>query len=245
MADQTLGFDERPKGWTSFYSFSPEWMLGLNNKFFSIKDGQLWLHDSQTADRNNFYGVAGTAKVSVMINDAPSEIKTFRTLEQEGTEAWDTTIESYASDEDETRTGTITPSEYVEKEGRHHAHLRRNETETTEGQNVYGIGEVSSIASLVVTVGLTPKELSVGDNVYRDNAGVGVLVGAVTATSSTTITLDSVAGLSTSDFIYGVKPSRVEGAHHRGYALRVDLENTSTTKKELYAVNSRVQKSNR
>ena len=245
MADQTLGFDERPKGWTSFYSFSPEWMLGLNNKFFSIKNGQLWVHDSQTADRNSFYGVAGTSRVSVMINEAPSEIKTFRTLEQEGTEAWTTAVQSYESDEDETKSGTITQSEYVEKEGRHHAHLRRNETETTEGQNVYGIGEVDSIASLVITVGAVPGELSVGDNVYRDNAGTGVLVGAVTATSSTTITLDSVAGLSTSDFIYGAKPTRVEGAHLRGYALRVDLENTSTSKRELYAVNSRIQKSNR
>ena len=245
MADQTLGFDERPKGWTSFYSFSPEWMLGLNNKFFSIKNGQLWLHDSQTADRNSFYGVAGTSRASVMLNEAPSEIKTFRTLEQEGTEAWTTSIQSYESDEDETKTGTISQDEYVEKEGRHHAHLRRNETETTEGQNVYGIGEVDSIASLVVTVGAVPGELSVGDNVYRDNAGTGVLVGAVTATSSTTITLDSVAGLSTSDFIYGGKASRVEGAHLRGYALRVDLENTSTSKRELYAVNSRIQKSNR
>ncbi len=44
--EQTVTFDEEVNGWTSFFSFVPEFMIGLNGNFFSFKDGEMWIHNS-------------------------------------------------------------------------------------------------------------------------------------------------------------------------------------------------------
>lgn len=247
MADVTISYSEGVKGWPTRWSYSPEFMGSLNNTFFSFKDGQLWKHDSSTVDRNSFYGSADTSSVTLVFNEAPSEIKAFKTLELEGTQPWAATVQSFESDQDEYKQSTVAVAEFIEKEGRWHAHLRRDELTDTSSQASFGLGTVASIASLDVTLDAASanRALSIGDNVYRDNAGTGVLVGAVTAIAANVVTLDSVAGLSPTDFIYGQKVARIEGADIRGYAMKVTLTNSDTAKRELYAANSRVHKSHR
>ena len=55
--------------------------------------------------------------------------------------------------------------------------------------------------------------------------------------------MTTTSGLSIGDFIIGLKDSRIEGGNLRGYAMRIDLENDSTDKVELFSVNSDVMKS--
>jgi hypothetical protein len=60
---------------------------------------------------------------------------------------------------------------------------------------------------------------------------------------------DSVVGdlsqAAVSDLCYGQKDLRVDGSDLRGYAFRVDLENSDTTRNELYSAGGSVFKSYR
>ena len=40
----TVSFDEGPLGWVSFFTFKPDQMFSLKNKFYSTKDGGIWEH---------------------------------------------------------------------------------------------------------------------------------------------------------------------------------------------------------
>ena len=52
MANFTVTYSQKAKGFPSFYSFVPENMIGMNNRFFSFKNGELYLHNSDEAERN-------------------------------------------------------------------------------------------------------------------------------------------------------------------------------------------------
>jgi hypothetical protein len=44
---QTLAFDESVRGWTSFYTYKPEQTFSVQSNYFSVKDGQLWRHNTE------------------------------------------------------------------------------------------------------------------------------------------------------------------------------------------------------
>ena len=52
----TLTYSQSSKGFPSFYSFYPDWMIGMNNYFYSFKGGNLYRHNVNET-RNNYYGV--------------------------------------------------------------------------------------------------------------------------------------------------------------------------------------------
>ena len=83
----TIAFKEDVKGWTSRKDFIPEAGISLNNKFYSLKNGQIWEHGSENTDRNNFYGVQYDSAIRFIFNQQPASIKRFKTLNYSGTEA--------------------------------------------------------------------------------------------------------------------------------------------------------------
>ena len=82
----TLSFDERIKGWTSFYTFRPDIMFSSKSNFYSIKDGELWKHYDQSVINNRgfFYGEFKPASIVFVINSNPSLKKVFQTINYEG-----------------------------------------------------------------------------------------------------------------------------------------------------------------
>jgi len=89
----TLGYSEIVKGWTCFKSFEPEMGISLNNEYYTFKQGQIWQHHvdidfaSAVVPPNNFYGVQNYPDVTILINDNPGSVKSFGTLNYEGTQA--------------------------------------------------------------------------------------------------------------------------------------------------------------
>ena len=82
----TLSYSETAKGWVSFKSFHPESGLSINNDYYTFKDGELWKHHTNET-RNNFYGVQYDSSVTTILNDQPESIKSFNTLNYEGSQA--------------------------------------------------------------------------------------------------------------------------------------------------------------
>ena len=87
----TIGFSERNNGWVSLYSYKPQFGVSLQNKFYTFNAQDLYQHYTDTAEFNRFY--AATFKdpsyVKLVMNDSPSSIKTFHTINYEGTTGWE------------------------------------------------------------------------------------------------------------------------------------------------------------
>lgn len=242
----TVGYNESVKGFPSFYSFQPQWMGSLNNEFYSFQNGQLYRHyDENNAVRNNFYGINYDSTLKLIVNQGPSDIKVVKSVVLEGNKAWGLTIKSYLNDETvDVTQSTLTLSEFQNKEGKFYGYVRRNEIAgDLTAKNAYGIGVVDSISVLTVGTGTElPTSLAIGDEVYN---GSGTLIGTITSVDrvSNNIVLSSVAGLATTEFIYGLKDARVEGSEIRGYNFEVDLVDDTNTRTELFAMGSNVFKS--
>jgi hypothetical protein len=102
----TVSFSEKAKGWTSFKSFyvdvTPtdgatvvkglEQGVSLNNNYYTFFDGHIWKHHINVT-RNNFYGSQNTSDVTLLFNENPQDVKSFSTIDYEGSIAritnWD------------------------------------------------------------------------------------------------------------------------------------------------------------
>jgi hypothetical protein len=90
----TLSFKEDVKGWVSFKSFIPEDAISMANDYYTFLHGDLYKHHVETVDRNTFYEANSSIEdsftpsmVDVVLNDNPSIIKEFNTLNYEGSQS--------------------------------------------------------------------------------------------------------------------------------------------------------------
>lgn len=249
MASTTVTFSEGAKGWPSFYSYIPDYMIGMNNYFYSFSGGNLYRHNTNQT-RNNFYGVQYNSTLKGAFNAEPTTVKLFKTIEIEGDSAWGVTATTNLS------TGSISSAFFEPKEGRFYAYIRSNDnTIDPQLRNVNGIGSVTTVDSstptattLTYPVGFKfSSMISVGDLAYKNNAGALALLGEIKGVSNNIITIDTtITGGSApvnGDFILSVKNSVAESYGVRGYYMEFELTNTLTTATELFSVGSSVFKS--
>tara|TARA_R110000787_G_scaffold41378_1_gene102321 strand:- start:1915 stop:3648 length:1734 start_codon:yes stop_codon:yes gene_type:complete len=102
----TLSFDERAKGWTSFFSYKPDQIFSLRNNFYSVKTSdlgvsELWRHNSTQVNRGSFYGENHRTSITFVLNPMPTNSKTFKTIGYQGSNGWE--VNSMVSDS----TGTV------------------------------------------------------------------------------------------------------------------------------------------
>jgi hypothetical protein len=98
LPSYTLAFDEDSLGWTSFFSYLPDYMDGMRNNYYSLKSGNIWVHYSMNVNRGSFYGVTYNSYVTFVLNPNPSMVKNFNTINYEGSQGW--TMSSLYSDTD-------------------------------------------------------------------------------------------------------------------------------------------------
>jgi len=242
----TITFDEGAKGFTSFFSYVPEFMIGMNNDFFTVKDGQLYMHnDEENPTRNNFYGAQHNTKITYVENSFPSQVKFVKSMKLEANRPLQTDIKAFVSDENSSAMdSTISSDEYVEKEGMFYSYVRRNENGGNySDKNVYGIGEVFDVSGSTVTFA-TPIPLgsiAAGDNILDVNGSVLAQIVSYSGSSmETTPNLASLPG----DFLIGQKSARIEAGNLRGYNFEVTLEDSNTSRLELFGSKLNTSKSN-
>lgn len=246
----TLTYSDGVKGWTSFYSFYPEQMIGMNNRFYSFNGGNLWVHNSDDVERNSFYDPNGetnsTSKITGVINEDPSTVKTFKTFYLESNDSWDATFLS------DLGSGYIDNSWFSLKEGDYYAHIRRNSNDgVIEMRSAQGIGTPTGVNStdpsaVLVSFGFNiDSMISVGDLMY-EQALVGVtLIGTITDVQGSVITVDTTSGSipDTSTFVLYIKNNVAESYGTTGYYLEYTIENDSSNFVEIYAIGSSLFKS--
>lgn len=235
---KTITFSEDNKGWTSFWTYAPDGMCSVDNRFYSVKNGQLYLHnDTDNPIPNTFYGVYSESKLVFYFNEDPTNDKIFKTIELEGTHAWEVLLKTNLTQ------GDIHKEEFSKKESRFYAYIRKNNAgEIFFGIGTQGIGNPTSITGNEITFNHISESINVGDVLFK---APDVQIGPITAINFTTnvITVASVDSLLITDFCFANKPNRIEGAEIRGYYMEVEITNNEQVLTELFAVNSNVIKS--
>ena len=266
MANYTVTYSESSQGWPSFYSFIPDYMIGMNNYFYTFNGGNLFRHNVNET-RNNFYGTQYNSMVKSVFNTSPLENKIFKTINLEGSHSWATLAET-----DIQASGFIESAWYEKKEASFFAFVRNAGTVPAQPseyalRSVNGIGlsqnVTGSASALNVSFPISPdlteigSIVSVGDYLYYSlppSYSTPVLCGQITSivvdylTGNNRIVVDaSIAGggippITTPFFMY-IKGSVAESHGVLGHYCVFTLENNSTTKVELFAVESEVMKS--
>lgn len=253
MANYTLTYSHSSEGWPSFYSFYPEFMIGMNSYFYSFSGGNLWRHNTNN-NRNTYYGSFTPASITSVISPRPVvDIKLFKTLTYESNQAWACT--ALSTDITDGNPGSMLATYFEQKEGEWFSFIRTNAgTIDWRQRSANGIGDNSGVAgpaaATVISFASSPGNIiSIGDTVYFDSTNP-TLGGVVTAIDNTapdySITIDTTAGGTApagGDFIMYIKNSVAESHGARGYYLEFTLTNSDVTPVELFSVGSSVMKS--
>jgi len=124
----TFGFNEFRNAYTSFYSFSPEWMTTAENVVISWKNGILYTHDN-TTNYCNFYGVQYKPSLTLLLNQFPQIKKRYNTLTMLANKVW---APATAGDitTNLSQTSSLQPSDFIFKDDKIHVAFKRDAAST-------------------------------------------------------------------------------------------------------------------
>ena len=88
---KTLSFEEATNGWVSFYDYKPSFGFSSQGSFFTTNSTGVWKQYSTLVKRANFYGIDNKSKIKFIFNAEPTSVKTFKTINYEGTSGWEVT----------------------------------------------------------------------------------------------------------------------------------------------------------
>ena len=188
--EYTLTYSEGVAGWVSFYSYYPDWLIGMNNYLYTFKGGNIYRHNTNQS-RNTFYqpwwnivdnvvppnnspNAFKPTKVQSVFNNSVLENKLFKTLNLEGDSIWDAVLTT-----DLEYSGFILSSYFELKEASYFAYVRNNTSGQINLRSVNGIGnsltvdnagtspaEVNFSISPLISIG---SIISIGDYLYFGN----------------------------------------------------------------------------
>jgi hypothetical protein len=236
MPSSTITYSDNTSGWTSFWNYYPDWMIGLSNVFYSWKDGSLYQHNL-TDTRCVFYGTQVSSIIKTIFNEDPFTTKMFKSVSLDSTSPWTATLNT------DLDIGSIDSTEYIEKEGTWFGYARASSS-TSNSLNLLstqGVGSISTVSGATATFGFNiTTRLGVGDMVYVNNSFIGSIVSATATTI--TITGGVFTGLA-GGYVRIEKNSIAESYGLRGYYMDIELEITSQSEVELFSISSSLFKS--
>ena len=210
----------------------------------------------------------------MLLNDAPSNIKTYNTIDYEGSKGW--SVSSVKTDQSE---GTVV--DFEEKEGKYYNYIQgiasdiSSDTdfasadiqgggillETPDIDEDDGSGGVIALQNLTLKLSSINTSMQVGDILYYVKAS------NLTSTTADNIikygpihSIDKnlneiqvvqlnyqvgVFDFEIDDFLMFTKDKRANKASVSGYFASVNLENSSTKKAELFTIASEIQESSK
>tara|TARA_R100000353_G_scaffold111058_2_gene79689 strand:- start:15994 stop:16794 length:801 start_codon:yes stop_codon:yes gene_type:complete len=260
MSEYTLTYSPSDKGWPSFYSFIPESMLGLNNYFYSFKNGQLYRHNTNT-NRANFYGVQYESKVTSVFNKSPLENKLFKTIEIQSDTKWKVDLETdLLGASGLPQVASIDKAYFETKEGNQFSFIRYVSTDinfliryangiancttvTNTAPNVFDIAFASNVE--------IDSILSIGDTIFSPGIGPSGVKDSGTVTdvnrATNVITINATLPITppnNGDFIMYVKNTVAESHGIRGHYMKYTLTSDDRFASELFSVVSDMMMSN-
>jgi hypothetical protein len=265
LAPLTISYSDDVQGWTSFWTFKPDYMIFASNNFYTFKNGNLYLHNDPSSTRTVYYpgtpfGNLPFCSVRTAFNDSPLEVKLFKTVSLESTSAWDVYVFT------DLISGNIDETWFELKEGSYFGHIRRNpnlsggslistsQLDDSLSTRVIGVGSVLSTGAGYIEFNSYPSQsLKITDVAFPDqlyvynSAGALTYVGDVSSVDNSSpnpkifVTGGSVPNVG--DTILAVKNSTAESYGARGYYMDTTLTYNSGAPVELFEIGSTVFKS--
>tara|TARA_R110002020_G_scaffold259946_1_gene474082 strand:+ start:1618 stop:3099 length:1482 start_codon:yes stop_codon:yes gene_type:complete len=260
----TLTYSENSKGWPSFYSYNPDYMVGMNNYFYTFSGANLFRHNTNPL-RNNYYGEQYNSSLTSVINELPITTKIFQTINLQSDEPWTVTLNTDLQND-----GFISNEWFELKEGSWYAAVKNTTVSPTVISNfasraINGIGRADNFTGLPSTrqfdfisnpsfsIG---SILSIGDFLYYNNettntpelAGEVIQININLQQNINNIVVDaSIAGATDPDvvnpYVIGVKNNTAESYGLLGHFCRFTIENSGPSPTELFAVQAEIMKS--
>ena len=82
----TLSYNEKNRGWVSFKSFVPDMGVSCANSYYTFNFGELYKHHVDGV-YNTFYTHSVDSEITFLINEMPTSVKNYKTINYEGTQA--------------------------------------------------------------------------------------------------------------------------------------------------------------
>jgi hypothetical protein len=131
---EVVAYSARLNAWVSFYSYIADFISESGIDIITWKDGNLYLHDSDTANRANFYGEDFNSEIEIVANDKPSLVKRFLSLIVKDNSMYNVTPEYYISTREDSvisetkQVSDLQQEDFEYKEGSWYAHFLRDKT---------------------------------------------------------------------------------------------------------------------
>lgn len=264
----TLTYSQAVTGWVSFYSYNPDWMIGMNQYFYTFKGGNLYRH-SVNSNRNTFYkpwwtlmgdttGAFTPTSLTSVFNNVPLENKLFKTLNLEGDSVWDASLMT-----DLQISGFINQTWFEKKEASYFAFVRNNTVGELSIRSTNGIGKSYqvNVAGDTIEFSINPlvdigSIISIGDYLYFSLPPYTTidLAGSILQINRNypaginqlviDITIPGTVPIPVQDAYYLYTKNSVAESHGvLGHYCVFKIDNYSKDKIELFAVESEVMKS--
>jgi hypothetical protein len=247
MPNYTLTHSQDVQGWASFYSYYPDFIMGMNQYLYTFKGGDMYRHNTNST-RNNYYGVQYNSSITSVFNEQPIQTKVFKTIELESDSSWDATFQTNLQQ------GSIASGYFSLKEGSYFSFIRYNQNqENLNLRSTQGVGTCANVTGSVAAPPLAiefnfsvDSILNIGATAYKIDSGALVELGPVTSISEDrriVTVLNPTNNAAGGDNIVYLKDPVAESFGMLGYYLEFTLTNSDTTATELFSVNSQVFKS--
>jgi len=212
---RTVTYSKVAEGWSSFWSYQPDWMTEMNSIFYTFKDGELWRQVFNTLSLNSSH--PWTADIYTNISAGSIDYTYFVEKENQ----WYAYIRRFDDTID----------------------VKALSTQGVGLPTTRNIANPSAV--LLTFSFNIDSSISIGDSLYKNSGGNLVLVGTITNLSANSITVNTVVGSTPllTDFLICVKNSQAESFGARGYYMNVYLYNDSIEQVKLFAVGTSVFKS--
>lgn len=252
----TVAFQPEIDGFTSFFDFTPDVMVGLNNSMYSFYKGQIYKHYINP-NRNTFYGNQPSSLFRISINDDPDQSKLFKTVSvnasgEIGTYGPGVNLATYFGAPDPSQTGFA--QSFFLKEGELYSRIAVQTDDTSVIK--YGVGELFSTNFVSPTyrytvynagnpIVPTPGSTNIA---YINGGGVLTFIGLVEGYTYngnyyTYYTSSEASTPPLGSSIVLVNDSVLEVSGMRGNYMVMDAYFNGNDKSEIYSVSSDAFKS--
>lgn len=239
--EKCIGFNINNKGFTSYYNYKSDYLLGAYGKHFACYEGKIYENEA-TENYNDFVG-QGTkpALLKFVVNPEFASDKVFKAIMLQSNTAWNVSIKTNLT---ETQ---FTENAFTQKESFFYSEIYRD---IATNQNLKGVSVIREVnGNTFIFETEIPQNINVNDLLYTDEMS---LIGEVTEIVGKTIRVNPTA-FSISPSIYPsllsvfavASPQRSEGYRPdgvpmRGKWLEATLTKTDNQKFYIASVNTEV-----
>ena len=221
---------------TSFIEYSSDYYGNLGNRFFQIRNNQVW-EAEQNSNYGNFFGSQYTSQFTGVFNENPLSRKVFNAIGFDGTVVPSATVSTID------QIVPIPSGAFSDKEGVKYARVPKEEG--TSQFVMLGAVRLENDPEIIFESKVNRLPFRLGGDAYKLDGGVMTQISGVTVsgvTDSRTLEMTNAGDVTAGDVI-GIKGASVDGDPVRGAYAEANFIISSTDAVEIYSASAHTSES--